>query len=464
MATFVVPINDYANGSALSTGDWANPITRSGTTLTVSGTAPNKTLVLFANVAGTKVFSYTPVNGVNNIEGLVKFRLSSDFGKEGILALRYSGSSEATTAGYIVSGSVISSAGQLAIDEGQTGYLYWSAWNYLANTTYWVRFQVNGTTQRAKVWTDGSSEPAGWTVSGTDSHQTSGSFSGLTSYSINNTSSATITYYYVSFGTNGDSAPSAQTTKTIQGNFRVEKTADKTQQGNFRVQLTTAQTQQGDFRVTATTTRTQTGNFDVQKTTTQTQQGNFRIAISNTKTQTGDFRVQQTVSQAQSGNFSVRRTTSQTQDGNFRVAVQYTKTQVGNFAVANAVTRTQQGNFRVQRTATKTTTGDFNVIKQFVYDQIGNFNVRQTLDQLIIGNFVIAREYLRTQQGNFRVVKGRSYEDTPRILSAPKVILGGIAAQKAESVSIKATSQASVRVRVSAKPNISISSTRPIVR
>lgn len=209
MAQFIIPINSYANGTAPSS-DWYNPITRAGTTLTVSGTAPNKQLDLFSNVAGTKVFAYKPLDGMKDIECLVKFRYSSDYGKQGIIALRYSGNSEATTAGYTMSASFISSAGTLAIDEGQTGYLYWGAWNYLANTTYWARFRVVGDQQYAKVWNDGNSEPAGWTTAGTDNHQTVGAFSGLTTYSINNTTSATVSYYFVSFGTDGDSAPSVE--------------------------------------------------------------------------------------------------------------------------------------------------------------------------------------------------------------------------------------------------------------
>lgn len=206
MAQLIVPINSYANGSAPSS-DWSNPITRSGTTLSVTGTAPNKALELYSTTAGTKVFGYKPVNNKNDIECLVKFKYSTDFGKQGIMALRYSGSSEATTAGYTMSASFISSQGQLAIDEGQYGYLYWAPWNYLANTVYWARFRVQGSQQYAKVWTDGSAEPSAWTTSGTDTHQTTGSFSGPTTYSINNTSPATVYYYFMSFGTDGDTAP-----------------------------------------------------------------------------------------------------------------------------------------------------------------------------------------------------------------------------------------------------------------
>jgi len=212
MAQLIVPINAYANGNALSTGDWTNPITRAGTTLTVAGTSPNKTLQIFGNVAGTKIFNYVPVNSVTDIEVLVKFRLSSDFGKQGVVMLRYDGNSEATTAGYAASGSFISSAGQLAIDEGQVGYLFWAPWNYLPNIDYWVRFRVNGNNQYAKVWTNGTPEPAGWTTAGTNGTKPTGTYNGLHTYSINNAAAATVTYYFVSFGTNGDSAPGIQAT------------------------------------------------------------------------------------------------------------------------------------------------------------------------------------------------------------------------------------------------------------
>lgn len=206
MAKLIVPIQDWANGTAPA-AYWGNPITRAGTTLTVAGTYPNKYLSLTSTAFGTKVFSYLPLNSKSDLECLVKFRYTSDYGKQGIVALRYAGNSEATTKGYTMSGSFINSAGQIAIDEGSTGYNAYAAWNYLPNITYWARFRVQGSVQQVKVWTDGSVEPASWMATSNDTVQTVGSFSGLTTYSAGPSGPASIYYYFVSFGTDGDEAP-----------------------------------------------------------------------------------------------------------------------------------------------------------------------------------------------------------------------------------------------------------------
>lgn len=199
MAQLIVPISSYANGAA---PDFTNPIATAGNALTVGGTAPNKVLTLSGGTTGTHIFAYTPVAGVDDIEILTKFVFASDVGKQGIVSLRYSGNSEATTKGYTLSGSIISSIGQLAIDEGSTGYMVWTPWNYLPNVVYWVRFRVVGNSMKAKVWTDGSAEP-GWMLDTTNGVQTDGAFSGLHQYR-----GANVEYRFVSFGTNGDVAPS----------------------------------------------------------------------------------------------------------------------------------------------------------------------------------------------------------------------------------------------------------------
>jgi CSLREA domain-containing protein len=43
-----------------------------------------------------------------------------------------------------------------------------------ANTSWWIRLRVNGTSIQAKFWRVGTSEPSGWTVSTTDSFYSSG--------------------------------------------------------------------------------------------------------------------------------------------------------------------------------------------------------------------------------------------------------------------------------------------------
>lgn len=54
-----------------------------------------------------------------------------------------------------------------------------------AATYYWIRFKAVGTFLAAKIWADGTAEPAAWTVSGTDSSITGAGGVGLTFYSSN---------------------------------------------------------------------------------------------------------------------------------------------------------------------------------------------------------------------------------------------------------------------------------------
>jgi RHS repeat-associated protein len=49
-----------------------------------------------------------------------------------------------------------------------------TSFTFAANTTYRVRFQAIGTAIKAKIWADGTAEPGSWTLSTTDSSNTSG--------------------------------------------------------------------------------------------------------------------------------------------------------------------------------------------------------------------------------------------------------------------------------------------------
>ena len=48
------------------------------------------------------------------------------------------------------------------------------SFSYLANTWYWMRFRLEGTSLKVKVWADGETEPEAWTVETTDSSHSSG--------------------------------------------------------------------------------------------------------------------------------------------------------------------------------------------------------------------------------------------------------------------------------------------------
>lgn len=52
---------------------------------------------------------------------------------------------------------------------------------HAADTRFWIRFQVNGSTLRAKAWQDGTTEPAGWQVETTDTDLTEAGSVGMRS-------------------------------------------------------------------------------------------------------------------------------------------------------------------------------------------------------------------------------------------------------------------------------------------
>lgn len=208
MALHYIDFNGFTPGSFLEPNwKWGQANGGYGASITDTGVgAAGKIVNLSSSTAGTKILSPNVVDGINDIEGLVRFRLSSATGKQGIISLRYGGNVESNTTGYTLSGSFISGAGQLAIDEGGTGYVAWTPWNYLSGINYWARFRVIGNTMKAKVWTAGTAEPTGWMIDVTNTARPTGSYSGIHQYGV-----GSVTYELLSFASNGDTAPAGPT-------------------------------------------------------------------------------------------------------------------------------------------------------------------------------------------------------------------------------------------------------------
>lgn len=202
MTKLRINYNDYSAGAVPSSDFAWRQSNGSGVSASIMNSADGNLLRTYSTSPGTKVLSYKPLDNIDDVEVLTQFRLEQDYGKQGIVSLRYGGDSEANTTGYTLSGSVIGNVGKLAIDEGSTGYIVWSDWNYLPNITYWVRFRVVGSRVSAKVWTDGQSEPSAWLLDANSDHRTTGDYSGFHQYNV-----GWINHFYTSFGTNGDSAP-----------------------------------------------------------------------------------------------------------------------------------------------------------------------------------------------------------------------------------------------------------------
>lgn len=90
----------------------------------------------------------------------------------------------------------------------------------MGNYWFWVRFRVNGTSLKAKIWTDNQTEPD-WILSTTDSAITAAGTVGMWHYAVNTSYDPIIDYFAV--GTNGDSParPSATTGQVDLGAVQV---------------------------------------------------------------------------------------------------------------------------------------------------------------------------------------------------------------------------------------------------
>ena len=160
---------------------------------------------------GSRLNSYNPLDNATDIESLVKFRVNGvDTGRQGIVAHRYSGTSEATTAGYALQFLPASSVKSLLISNDQTGATHnFANYAWTANTIYWARFRTVGTAIQAKVWPDGSPEPATWLLDSFDTAFTGGpgTYNGASTFSPNIYG---VDYLQYSAATDGGSAPATK--------------------------------------------------------------------------------------------------------------------------------------------------------------------------------------------------------------------------------------------------------------
>lgn len=374
-------------------------------------------ITLGATHTGTHVVGYTPVNGVDNIEVLVKFSFTSDVGKQGIVSLRYSGHSEATTRGYTLSGTVIGNAGHLAIDEGSTGYAGWVPWNYVANVIYWARFRIHGNTLYAKLWEDGRPEPAGWTMQIENNIVPFGEYSGLHHYR-----QSSVNYYQVSFGTDGDSAPMYRDCSVAQhGSFSVNKIPETATVDGYgggyggvagaygQAFLPTAISRHkdlpGKFAVRKASERHQLGKFRIKVHADKSCLGKFRIKTQKNRSLSGLFRVVSDSAKYQSGKFSIRSSLTAQQVGRFAVTTLPTRCQHGEFTVCHIGHNHLTGKFSVKQNTVKTITGVFSVHHMSSHSQSGHFRLygKNTLPEAFV-----ERDIYKQTTGNYGDIDGAS--------------------------------------------------------
>jgi hypothetical protein len=84
--------------------------------------------------------------------------------------------------------------------NGTSTQLATSPYPWQANTWYWIRFRVQGTSIKSKIWGDNELEPAAWTLEMTDSSISAAGWTGVGAYEL----SGNRDFDYVAVGTGGE--------------------------------------------------------------------------------------------------------------------------------------------------------------------------------------------------------------------------------------------------------------------
>jgi hypothetical protein len=134
-------------------------------------------------------------------EALVRMRLTDDDDRGPGIALRHSmlNGSETAYVAYLRS----------SVDQIELNAFVNGGWQFIGSAGfvnnpgvwYWMRFRVEGTTLRVRVWADGTTEPTTWNVTATNSSIAAGAI-GLYTYEPN-----TVDYSFFSIATSGFTAP-----------------------------------------------------------------------------------------------------------------------------------------------------------------------------------------------------------------------------------------------------------------
>lgn len=160
---------------------------------------------LMLTSAGTDHYAkFYPSDGYYNGEILTRFRYSLDSdGMTGVVAFRFTGTSQATANGYMVSLLRDGLTPGFVVYDNARGTVTGSPlpFNHRQNTWYWVRVNWHDSTIKYKVWDDNSPEPSSWSriVNSSTVPAAPGQSAGV--YSFN---SSTVEYNFWGYDTYGD--------------------------------------------------------------------------------------------------------------------------------------------------------------------------------------------------------------------------------------------------------------------
>ena len=156
------------DGAAWNRSKWT---TDGGTSATLD-IRSNQGRMRFENVSGARARAIAIMPNRANTEVLASFLFPST-GAKGYLQIysRASGNwsdGSPSSAYYVEISNSSSSVGLRKVSSGTITELTNANVGQATTTKQWVRFRVDGSTLMAKVWTDGTPEPASWEIQATD--------------------------------------------------------------------------------------------------------------------------------------------------------------------------------------------------------------------------------------------------------------------------------------------------------
>lgn len=205
MAQFYTDFSEYP--LAAPPDDWSAPWSAFTSSIADESFTDGHALYSPNTAGGNSLLKWDALSDVADIEVLTKARVTVTSGSSvqmGV-AVRTSGANN-NRSGYMV--GMLGQNGNFrmmkAVNGAATNALATSTMSLTIDTWYFIRVRAVGTSIRAKIWQDGSPEPAFWHIDIVDSDVASG---GAGAFFVGNTAGGTY-WDMFSVGTDGDPAPS----------------------------------------------------------------------------------------------------------------------------------------------------------------------------------------------------------------------------------------------------------------
>lgn len=206
MAYYWTDFSEYEVATGLP-ADWSEQWSTGSTWSIQSGKFLRHT---HTTVDERQATQWDDITDVADVEILAKLRTSgtANSGSYAGVAARIAGAAGTESAMFCRLNVYSTGQKQISFGSYASGTVTTTRWPvagdvWSANTWYWMRFRVSGTSLQVKVWADGTPEPSSWTTSDTRASPSAAGGVGVHCFTPN----ANNDWAWFSVATGGDTAP-----------------------------------------------------------------------------------------------------------------------------------------------------------------------------------------------------------------------------------------------------------------